>query len=194
MAKTLYLMRHAQTLFNKLGKIQGFCDSPLTAEGIQQAKQAGRFLAVISFDHYYCSTSERCSDTLELITKQPYQRLKGLKEANFGVFEGEHEYLNPDLSRLEDFFVPYGGEARSQVQKRMVETLTAIMQDPQNQCVLAVSHAGANMSFLAKWADPSIVFERFGRIPNCCIFKYTYDETTQTFTLLDIYDPTQESR
>ena len=30
MTKTLYLMRHGETLFNSLGKIQGACDSPLT--------------------------------------------------------------------------------------------------------------------------------------------------------------------
>ena len=40
MAKTLYLMRHGQTLFNVLKKIQGWCDSPLTEEGIRQAKIA----------------------------------------------------------------------------------------------------------------------------------------------------------
>ncbi len=34
MKKTLYLMRHGQTLFNLRKKIQGSCDSPLTAEGI----------------------------------------------------------------------------------------------------------------------------------------------------------------
>lgn len=28
--KTLYLMRHGQTLFNLQHKIQGWCDAPLT--------------------------------------------------------------------------------------------------------------------------------------------------------------------
>ncbi|WP_146737403.1 histidine phosphatase family protein, partial [Dolosigranulum pigrum] len=28
MSKRLYLMRHGETLFNKLGRIQGACDSP----------------------------------------------------------------------------------------------------------------------------------------------------------------------
>lgn len=31
--KDLYIMRHGQTLFNVRGKIQGWCDSPLTEEG-----------------------------------------------------------------------------------------------------------------------------------------------------------------
>lgn len=33
MKKTLYLMRHGQTLFNKRHLIQGWCDSPLTDFG-----------------------------------------------------------------------------------------------------------------------------------------------------------------
>ena len=53
MAKTLYLMRHGQTLFNVLKKIQGWCDSPLTEEGIRQAKIARKWFEDnnIQFDH-----------------------------------------------------------------------------------------------------------------------------------------------
>ncbi len=39
--KTIYLMRHGQTLFNVMDVNQGQCDSPLTELGIQQAKNAG---------------------------------------------------------------------------------------------------------------------------------------------------------
>ena len=37
MKKTLYLMRHGQTLFNVRRKVQGWCDAPLTKLGIGQA-------------------------------------------------------------------------------------------------------------------------------------------------------------
>ena len=44
----IYLVRHGQTLFNQQKKVQGWCDSPLTQEGIQQAiavsKHCSRFL------------------------------------------------------------------------------------------------------------------------------------------------------
>lgn len=40
---TIYLMRHGQTYFNVWHKIQGWCDSPLTEEGINQAKEMGRY-------------------------------------------------------------------------------------------------------------------------------------------------------
>lgn len=89
MKKTLYLIRHGQTLFNQRKKIQGFCDAPLTELGIKQAKIAASYFKEnnITFDQAYSSTSERASDTLELITDKSYQRLKGLKEWNFGTLK-----------------------------------------------------------------------------------------------------------
>ena len=39
--RKLYVMRHAETLFNLQKKIQGWRDSPLTERGIKQAKAAG---------------------------------------------------------------------------------------------------------------------------------------------------------
>ena len=97
MKKTLYLMRHGQTLFNARKKIQGWCDAPLTELGIKQAKIAGKYFKDnnIVFDHAYSSTSERACDTLELVCDLPYHRVKGLKEWNFGIYEGESEDLNP---------------------------------------------------------------------------------------------------
>ena len=39
--KTLYLMRHGETMFNAQHRIQGWCDSPLTERGIEQARAMG---------------------------------------------------------------------------------------------------------------------------------------------------------
>ena len=97
--KRLYLVRHGQTIFNQERRIQGWCDSPLTPLGIYQAKHAAMYFQQhdIHFDHAYCSTSERTSDTLENITDLPYTRLKGLKEFHFGKLEGESMRLIPPL-------------------------------------------------------------------------------------------------
>ena len=94
----LYLMRHGQTLFNTLNRIQGWCDSPLTEKGREQARQVRAYFEKhdTTFDQYYCTTTERASDTIELATgRSDYQRVKGLKEMHFGIFEGQPEYLHP---------------------------------------------------------------------------------------------------
>lgn len=97
----LYLMRHGQTLFNTLNRIQGWCDSPLTEKGRDQARQVRAYFEKhdMTFDQYYCTTTERASDTIELATgRSDYQRVKGLKEMHFGIFEGQPEYLHPKTS------------------------------------------------------------------------------------------------
>lgn len=184
MKKTLYLMRHGQTLFNVRRKIQGWCDSPLTELGIAQAKIARRYFVDnnISFDHAYSSTSERACDTLEQVTDIPYTRVRGLKEWNFGRFEGESEDLNPKLP-YGDFFVQYGGEAELDVRDRISNALVEIMNQEDHVVVLAVSHGASCVGFMRKWAHTSTVTLSTG-VNNCCIFKYEYKNNE--FKLIEI--------
>ena len=178
MSKTLYLMRHGQTLFNQRHLIQGWCDSPLTELGIYQAQIAGEYFnnQGIQFDQAFSSTSERACDTLEIATggSIPYQRIKGLKEWNFGTFEGESEDLNPALP-YRDFFVPYGGESESELQERMNQTIQTLMTETTGDTILMVSHGGAIRNFARVWEKyqktPII-----GRMTNCCILKFTFSE------------------
>ena len=39
---SVYMIRHGQTYFNKYRRMQGWCDSPLTAVGEQDARNAGK--------------------------------------------------------------------------------------------------------------------------------------------------------
>lgn len=183
MKKILYLMRHGQTLFNVRRKIQGWCDAPLTELGIKQAEIASEYFKNnnITFDHAYSSTSERACDTLEIVTDIPYKRLKGLKEWNFGVFEGESEDLNPALP-YGDFFAKFGGEKEKEFQKRIADTCQKIMEE-DNEIVLAVSHGAACRQFMRYWEHTSSIDQQ-ERIGNCCILKFEYEN--KEFKLVEI--------
>ncbi|WP_288394074.1 histidine phosphatase family protein [uncultured Vagococcus sp.] len=174
--KTIYLTRHGQTLFNLQHKIQGFCDSPLTELGINQAKIAKEYFIRegIKLEEAHSSTSERAIDTLEILTELPFKTHKKLKEWNFGTFEGEGEHLNPPLP-YNDFFVQFGGEDQLEVEKRLNEAITKIATESSNEQILIVSHGGAIANFYRKWENYSQV-RREGAIPNCSIFKYEYDD------------------
>lgn len=188
MKKILYLMRHGQTLFNLQHKIQGWCDAPLTELGIKQAQIAGQYFKDnnIIFDHAYCSTLERASDTLEYVTdnKMPYTRVKGLKEWNFGVYEGKDECLNPKLP-YGDFFKRFGGESEIELKERITQTLTDIMNKADHEIVLAVSHGAACAQFYKAWEQYAKVLKN-ERFYNCCILKYEYENGI--FTLVDIHN------
>lgn len=188
MKKILYLMRHGQTLFNLQHKIQGWCDAPLTELGIKQAKMASEYFIKnnIIFDHAYSSTSERACDTLEIVTdyKMPYTRVKGLKEWNFGAFEGKDECLNPKLP-YGDFFKAYGGEGEMELRERINRTLTDIMEKDDHHIVLAVSHGAACAQFYRAWEMYAKVIKK-ERFYNCCILKFEYENGG--FTLVELFN------
>lgn len=186
MSKRLYLMRHGETLFNVQHKIQGWCDSPLTENGKQQALRTGRYFKShhIQFDHAYCSTSERTEDTLKLVIDMPYTRLKGLKEQFYGELEGESERLNRHLTPkdCETFYLQYHGESSNTVKDRMMATLKEVMDKEDHHSVLAVSHSGACFNFLRGIQDPMEELKKgFG---NCCVFVYEYEDGL--FRLLEV--------
>lgn len=185
MGKTLYLMRHGETMFNVQQRIQGWCDSPLTAKGRQQALAAKTYFQDhgITFDHAYSSTSERCCDTLELVTDMPYRRLKGLKEMFYGELEGESVRLGrSDPKECETYYLQFGGESSNTVRDRMLATLTGLMREDNHQQVLVVSHSGACFNFLRAIQDPYEELRKgFG---NGSIFIYAFQKNG--FELQDV--------
>ena len=114
--------------------------------------------------------------------------MKGLKERNFGLFEGESEDLNPKFDDFgyDDLFPHYGGDRREDVQKRLKETLTDVMDKEDHQTVLALSHAGACMCFLSTVIDPGEVLKS-GGLTNCCILHFTFEN--DTFKFVEIIRP-----
>ena len=195
MKKDLYLMRHGQTLFNEQKRVQGACDSPLTQAGREQAARAGRFFVEhgVEFGALFLSTQERASDTLELVTgRTDYERVKGLKEWNFGLFEGQPEFLQPQRRpgalSFEDLHVPYGGESADQVGQRMKSALTEIMERAESP-VLALSHGGAIWAFmLALGVTERPAGATFG---NCMICHYVVEDGK--FDLVEMIDPLAEN-
>lgn len=183
MKKMVYLMRHGQTVFNQRGKLQGWCDSPLSDLGIYQAQVARDYFKTqgITFDEAYCSTAERAADTLEIITDLPYKRVKGLREWSFGLFEGENYQLVP-TQPFGDFFVPFGGEAESEVRERLSQTMADILANSQGEHILIVGHGVASTQFTKAWQATSLVPPLPG-IKNCSILTFEYETETEAFTL-----------
>lgn len=90
----LYFIRHGQTILNKYNRMQGWCDSPLTEQGLQQANKTGEFLQEISFQAAYSSDTMRSSKTAEIILEKNkhetpiLKTTKYFREEFYGYFEG----------------------------------------------------------------------------------------------------------
>ncbi len=96
---TLYIARHGKTMMNSLDRVQGWCDSPLTKEGIDAARYLGYGLSDIKFRTVYCSDLRRTRQTSQIILGAkgqddiPIIELAGLREACFGSFEADFNHV-----------------------------------------------------------------------------------------------------
>lgn len=95
----IYVVRHGKTLMNTLDKVQGWCDSPLTNEGIEAARYLGYGLSDIKFRTAYCSDLRRTMQTSQIILGAmgqdniPIIVMPGLREACFGSFEADYNHV-----------------------------------------------------------------------------------------------------
>lgn len=110
--KTLVLVRHGESVYNRANIFTGWTDVPLTPEGEQEAIEAGKILLEkgFDFDITYTSVLERAIKTLWLILEQMdrmwlpeiktwrlnekhYGKLQGLNKSEMAAQYGEEQVL-----------------------------------------------------------------------------------------------------
>lgn len=148
---TFYYVRHGETLFNVLNRMQGWCDSPLTKKGIHDAEKAREALQTVPLKAAYVSTSERCRDTCAIILEGrdiPVYERKGLKEVNFGTWEAvEVDNHIEEINRRRGTGIHWddcGGDSDESFAKRVRETYGGIYEERSHgDQILIVSHGAA---------------------------------------------------
>lgn len=142
-------VRHGETIFNVTNKSQGSCDSPLTENGINQARQCSSRLKTMGIDKCYCSTSERATDTANIVLENrniSIIPLKGLKEMSFGYLEGSDLTVpNSEMGKCWNAkdFTKYNGENRELFENRIRDTYQRIVDESKDgETILIVSHRG----------------------------------------------------
>ncbi|AYV34979.1 histidine phosphatase family protein [Erysipelothrix rhusiopathiae] len=150
MKTTIYLIRHGKTLWNQEHRMQGSKNSPLTAEGKQQAMFLQKRLESIDFDEVIVSTSERAQETASLVFPQTPIRLEpGIREIEMGVWEGQvhqdvkkqypdqwHAFFNDPLR-----YTPVGpGERFEDVHNRIVPVVKTLTTQYVGKTIALVSH------------------------------------------------------
>jgi len=149
-------MRHGQTDWNVLGRIQGHSDIPLNDEGQRQAREAVDRIAGLGVTRLVCSDLSRAQDTARPAAhrlKLPITTDARLRERCFGVLEGltwaEVEAHHPELhARLQQdraHPVP-GAETLELLQARMVSAVQDILA--QGPGALLVTHGGSVRSLM----------------------------------------------
>lgn len=196
--KTLYLMRHGQTEFNVQKIVQGQCDSPLTTAGKDQAREAALKLAQCGVcpDRIVASPLGRAYRTCVLVRDVLCESLgvalpevetcQDLEERNYGSFERRPMSEVPaDVWNPGEELVSYGAEGSAALRVRIVEAIRNLMAPDEVGTFLAVSHGSAVLQFYLAAERPGESEPR-RRLPNCCVLKFSYDESASAFTLLEV--------
>ena len=142
----IFITRHSKTLWNQEKKLQGWKDSPLTKEGINDALLLKKRIKDISIDYCYSSPINRAKQTSEILFDHVILDDR-LKEMNFGIYEGKNiaELLNDkqyddlwnhnvDYTRLPD------GESYKEVQKRLLDFIDEIYKKYSDKTIFITIH------------------------------------------------------
>jgi probable phosphoglycerate mutase len=185
--KTLYIVRHGQTDLNKKGIVQGRgMNTELNAEGRLQADQFYQTYKNIYFDKIYISELTRTQQSVQQFIDLgiPYQKLSGLDELAWGIYEGKESTPETKAAFLKvmrkwtagELDVKFdGGESPNEVQARQKGALEVIMGHPDEKTVLICMHGRAMRLFLCLLTNqPLTQMEDFPH-QNLVLYKVVYD-------------------
>jgi len=157
----LYLIRHGRTEWTMTGQHTGKSDIPLTAEGEAQARNVGKHLEGLSFDHVFSSPRQRAQRTCELAGLGAQMQVEpDLAEWDYGEYEGLTSHQIHELRPGWDVFAdgPPGGETPAAVAER-AERLIARL-DALTGRIALVSHGHFSRVFATRWLGQPIVMGR----------------------------------
>lgn len=149
--RNIYLIRHGESRWNILKKIQGQQDISLTKNGIKQAHLIGNRLKDKKIDKIYSSDLSRALSTASIIGKKlnlTVTPMEEFRELKFGVWEGMTieeiliEYTDefniwrrePENLKLD------GAETLAELQLRTMAGINKIMDNNTYENILIVSH------------------------------------------------------
>lgn len=133
-----YFLRHGESVNNLMSLVNGWTDCELTQSGFEQAMKAGDLLANCGIRRIHTSDLIRARRTAEIIAQKIGIREihvhPGLRERNWGVFEGRPKKERPAL-----YDTPEAGESWGHFVSRVSLTLENLDLDATT---LVVAHAG----------------------------------------------------
>ncbi len=185
-AARLIVIRHGETEWNVKGIWQGQLNSPLTAQGEQQAVAVAERLKDFSLSAVYTSDLGRCIQSATPTAGAFGMELRKdvrLRERGFGVLEGlskeESQKAYPGvwegLSQKDVDFAPEGGESLRQKQARFDEVYLEIAKTNAGKTVAVFTHGGGVDAILRTSLGIGLTAERPYTLWNCALNILQFD-------------------
>lgn len=137
------IVRHGQTDWNKIGRIQGHTDIELNEIGEKQALIVKEKLKDIKFDKVFSSPLKRAVKTAQLICDEDIILDPRLKERYNGELEGK---IKSEIKVFPDFNDPEetscGIESLNNFRNRIKDFIEEVLAKYKDKNILVVTHAG----------------------------------------------------
>lgn len=134
--KPFVFLRHGETAMNQQQRIGGSTDTPLNAQGQQEADMAATLLADIHWSCIAASPLLRAWETAQRATAgQPLTPVDGLRERDWGQLEGAPWSALPPYTDT-----PPAGESWDDFTQRVIQAIN--QQLNQYDWPLIVAHSG----------------------------------------------------
>jgi probable phosphoglycerate mutase len=176
--KTLYFVRHGESVYNQANIIQGDVDPSLTKEGKEQANKLGSLLKEFDIKQIAASPLIRAKQTAEIIKEildLPLSFYEDLREMYFGDWQGEMKVEHWDKFRRNFYEFgqpPPGGESKNEIIKRGENCVLQICNDLKEHPILIVSHGMIVRLLIGAWFTNNSEKEiRALHMPNLGLYK-----------------------
>ena len=179
----LYLIRHGETDWNIVKRLQGATDIPLNENGEALAKVTAEGLKEIPFDMIFTSPLKRAYRTAEIVKGNreiPLIKEDRIREICFGDYEGlvskSEGYSIPDpdfkffFTKTDCYKTPPNGETIEELLRRTKDFLEELKarEDLKDKTILVSSHGAAVRALLSNIEECDIAhFWGAGVHKNC---------------------------
>src|SRR5471030_1549441 len=191
MSTTIILIRHGETAWNAVRRLQGHTDIALNETGQRQAAALGQALAGERIDAVVASDLQRAMQTAEAVAAHhglAVQTDAQLRERCYGVFEG---MLYADIERSYpqeyalwqardiDAVMPAGlreAESFRQFYRRSVDSMARWAERHAGRSIAVVAHGGVLECAYRQAVGMSLDSPRDFQVRNASINRFTYTD------------------
>lgn len=193
--KVIYLIRHGETEYNRLGIVQGSgVDSDLNERGRAQARAFYEAYKDVPFDRIYTSALKRTVQSVQpfIDAGLPYEQHAGLNEFGWGRMEGKTPHYTEDeyyRSLIYNWRVgnvdvqAHGGDSPVMVRERQIPVIEHILSREDEEMVLVCMHGRAIKILLTTLFDEPLSEMDHWDHSNLCLYRLRYDYQTKRYAL-----------
>ena len=157
----VYLIRHGETEWNKIGRFQGQSDVPLSSLGVEQAEAIAKYAQLDYIERLYASDLSRAVETARPLAQKyglAIETDEAFRELHFGEWEGRYfvDINDKYPGQMQYFYtapekitIP-GSESFADFEQRTTTKLKEIVDANRGKTIAVVSHGAAIRVLVAK--------------------------------------------